>query len=347
MSKIWTPAERIKTAFHLGKPDEIPTFELEFQLSEEFYGSSLHDDRLNLENRSKYSSAELERFAIELADKFARVFGDKSANDMDAWVRSGDPEKDARPGLDYGIVAMHTGYNGGWNDPTDPITRLLWKRVRENFEGKRLLGCHADGTFQITEGEDICEFAYRTVDDPEGLLEEAQQKATAAIEHNKRQREAGMDVALLCHDYCFNQGPFVSPAMFDELITPYLAQICKAAREDGMLVVKHTDGNIMPILNSLVQAGPHALHSLDPMAGVDIREVKRLVGDKVALCGNVHCAALQTGTDQQVRESAEYCLKYGGEGGGYVFATSNVPFKGMPPERYQMILDIWKQHRKY
>jgi spermidine/putrescine transport system substrate-binding protein len=48
-----------------------------------------------------------------------------------------------------------------------------------------------------------------------------------------------------------------------------------------------------------------------------------------------------------VRESAEYCLKYGGEGGGYIFATSNVPFKGMPPERYAMILDIWKEHRKY
>ena len=135
--------------------------------------------------------------------------------------------------------------------------------------------------------------------------------------------------------------------MFDEFIAPFLAKICKAGREDGMYMIKHTDGNIMPILDSLVAAGPHALHSIDPMAGVDIREVKRLYGDRVALCGNVHCAALQTGTDEEVRESAEYCLKYGGEGGGYIFATSNVPFKGMPPERYAMILDIWKEHRKY
>ena len=135
--------------------------------------------------------------------------------------------------------------------------------------------------------------------------------------------------------------------MFDEFITPFLSMICKAGREDGQYVIKHTDGNIMPILNSLVEAGPHALHSIDPMAGVDIREVKRLVGHKVALCGNVHGAALQTGTDEEVIESAEYCLKYGGEGGGYIFATSNVPFEGMPPERYQLILDIWKKHRKY
>ena len=112
-------------------------------------------------------------------------------------------------------------------------------------------------------------------------------------------------------------------------------------------MIKHTDGNIMPIIDQLVEARPHALHSIDPMAGVDIREVKRLYGDRVALCGNVHCAALQTGSDEEVRASAEYCLKYGGENGGYIFATSNIPFKGMPPERYFMILDIWRSMRRY
>lgn len=191
------------------------------------------------------------------------------------------------------------------------------------------------------------DFAYRTADDPEGLLAEAQQMASRAIEANKRQKEAGLDVALLCSDYCYNSGPFLSPAMFDEFITPFLAQICKAGREDGLYLIKHTDGNIMPIIESMIAAGPHALHSIDPMAGVDIREVKRLYGDKVALCGNVHCAAMQTGTEQDVRDSAEYCLKYGGAGGGYIFATSNVPFKGMPPERYQLVLDIWKEMRRY
>ena len=38
MTKIMTPAERAICALNLGQPDEIPTFELEFQLSEEFFG---------------------------------------------------------------------------------------------------------------------------------------------------------------------------------------------------------------------------------------------------------------------------------------------------------------------
>ena len=83
------------------------------------------------------------------------------------------------------------------------------------------------------------------------------------------------------------------------------------------------------------------------MAGVDIRAVKQEYGDKVALCGNVHCAAMQTGTEQDVIASAEYCLKYAKPGGGYVYCTSNVPFRGLPLERYMICLEEWKKARDY
>ena len=46
-------------------------------------------------------------------------------------------------------------------------------------------------------------------------------------------------------------------------------------------------------------------------------------------------------------DSAEYCPTSGKPGGGSLFCTSNVPFKGMPPERYKLILDVWKRMRDY
>jgi len=83
------------------------------------------------------------------------------------------------------------------------------------------------------------------------------------------------------------------------------------------------------------------------MAGVDIKEVKRITAGKVALCGNVHCAHMQTGTEQQVIDSCEYCLTHGKPGGGYIYTTSNIPFRGLPLERYLLVLDIWKKYRNY
>jgi uroporphyrinogen decarboxylase len=129
--------------------------------------------------------------------------------------------------------------------------------------------------------------------------------------------------------------------MLAEYVTPYLTQLVAGIRAAGGYACKHTDGNIMPILNQLVDSGIHALHSLDPMAGVDIAEVKRLYGDRICLFGNVNCATVQAGTAEGIEASARYCLEHGGvASGGYVFTTSNCIFKGVPLENYLTMLRV-------
>ena len=135
--------------------------------------------------------------------------------------------------------------------------------------------------------------------------------------------------------------------MFSEFVTPYLKRCVAEFRRRGAYVIKHTDGNIMPILDDLIEAAPHALHSLDPMAGVDIRLVKERTAGRLALCGNVHCAMMQTGTPAQIRQSAEYCMTWGKPGGGYVFCTSNSVFRGMPLANYDLIQEVWRAGRDY
>ncbi len=210
-----------------------------------------------------------------------------------------------------------------------------------------LLCGEADGTMSIPDGDTMVELSTELFEDPEGLHARLRRDAEAAKEAGVRQIDAGAEMLTMCADYCFNKGPFLSPPMFAEFVTPYLADIIDSHRRHGAYVVKHTDGDIMPILDQLVECRPHGLHSLDPQGGVDIAEVKRLVGDKVCLCGNVNCALLQTGTDEEVEASARYALEHGMPGGGYIYCTSNVAFKGMALERYLMILDIRKRYGRY
>ncbi len=112
-------------------------------------------------------------------------------------------------------------------------------------------------------------------------------------------------------------------------------------------VIKHTDGNIMPILDQLAQTKPHALHSLDPQGGVDIAEVKRRCGDRLCLIGNVNCGALDTGTDKDVIASCRYALKHGMPGGGDIFSTSNCIYTGMRLSRYELMLKVWREEGNY
>ena len=322
-----THRERAFAALSGRIPDHVPTFELEFQLAEEFFGKPLLPEALRPENLPSLSAAGKDRLLHEMAEYTVWVYDQ----------------------LDYSILPLHSvGDFGRLEDRPDfPEEFKTFVQYVREAAGDKPLAFHGDGTFSIPDGNGMYDFAYRTADDPEGLCQEADRMARNAIERNRRLRDLGVDVLLLCSDYCYNSGPFLSPSMFSRFIAPYLHRILYEARRNGQYTIKHTDGNIMPILDQLVDCEPHALHSLDPMAGVDIREVKRLVGDRVALCGNVHCAALQTGTEQDVIDSAEYCLTYGKPGGGYIFCTSNVPFKGMPPERYKLILDVWKRMRDY
>jgi len=205
-----------------------------------------------------------------------------------------------------------------------------------------------DPTYSIPNGENMIEFSARMIERPQEMKDHAQRQTDAAVERARAYKASGVvDGFCMCADYCFNDMPFFSPAMFDDFIVPYLTESIAAYREMGLYAIKHTDGNIMPILDQLVTARPHALHSIDPQGGVDIAEVKRLVGDKVCLIGNVSCAMLDTGTDEECIESARYALQSGMPGGGYVFSTSNCIYTGMALDRYELILDVWRREGNY
>ena len=220
--------------------------------------------------------------------------------------------------------------------------------VRDMTGDRYFLLHHGDPTFSLPSGGDMEAFCYRLADEPAKVKEEAAARVRDCLAAAERLRaHGGFDGFAMCADYALNTGPFLSPAQFAEFVTPYLVEVIRGYREMGFYAIKHTDGNIMPILDHLLEARPHALHSLDPQGGVDIAEVKRLAGGKVALCGNVNCALMDTGTDEEVIASARYALSHGMPGGGYVFSTSNCVYTGMRLSRYELILDVWRRHGNY
>ena len=217
--------------------------------------------------------------------------------------------------------------------------------VREIAGDTYMLSAFADGTFGIPGGSNMMEHVVWLRDSEEEALESAQRNIDADAEHIRTATAAGAEVIFMCADYCFNDGPFLSPRMFAKFVTPFLKQQADNIHACGAFSVKHTDGDIMPILDQLVDSGVDALHSLDPMAGVDIAEVKRLYGDRIALIGNVNCAWVQAGTREQIEQSARYCLEHGGaRQGGYVYATSNCIFAGVPLENYEWMLNVREKY---
>lgn len=314
-----TPRERFITALER-RPltGRVPHFELVFFLTMETFGK-VHPYHRNYEQW------------LQMEEKERQLHRDDMAN---LYIATAER-------FEHDAIFLHP------NPDTVEETIHTIDLVREKSGDKYFLTRHGDATFAIP-GEDIVEFVDCLYDEPDEVKQEAQQRVDLALERAEEIRKhGGLDGFTLCSDYCFNNGPFLSPAMFSEFVTPYLKQLVQGYKELGFYVIKHTDGNIMPIIEDLLAAEPDALHSLDPQAGIDIAEIKREYGDKVCLIGNVNCSLMDTGTEEEVIESARYALKHGMPGGGYIFSTSNCIYTGMPLERYELILDIWRAEGNY
>jgi uroporphyrinogen decarboxylase len=232
-------------------------------------------------------------------------------------------------------------------DSAEETCRLI-DLIRQRSGDRFFLMRHGDATFSVPSGAEMEQFIYRLADEPDAMKDEAARAVDHALALGEQlRRHGGLDGLALCSDYCFNTGPFLRPAQFAEFVAPYLKRLVQGYREQGLYVIKHTDGNILPILDQLLDAGPHALHSLDPQGGVDMADVKQRCGRQVCLIGNVNCGMLDTGTDEEVIASARYALRHGMPDGGYIFSTSNCIYTGMRLARYELMLDVWRREGNY
>ena len=315
-----TPRTRFITALER-KPltGLVPHFELVFFLTLEAFGK-VHPSHRNYGQWFQMTGKERQLHRMDMA----RLFIDTAER------------------YEHSAIFLHP--NPG---TLEEIQRLI-DCVRDISGDTYFLMIHGDATYGIPSGSDMMGFIERIADEPEQMKQTADRRVNEALEKAEAlARHGGLDGFALCADYCFNTGPFLSPSMFSEYVTPYLERLTKGYRDLGFYVIKHTDGNIMPILDQLVQTEPHALHSLDPQGDIDLAEVKRSVGNRVCLIGNVHCGFLQTGTNEEVVTNVRDTLRAGMPGGGYIFSTSNCVYTGLPLERYELMLDIWREEGMY
>ena len=134
--------------------------------------------------------------------------------------------------------------------------------------------------------------------------------------------DAGADFIISGGDYCEEKGPMVPVEFFDDVIFPSLRKQVDAAHRHGLKLVKHTDGNINPILKGLASI-VDGLHSLDPTAKVDIGEVKQQYGKTLVLIGNVAVDSLAKKSEKEVAGETEMCIKKASPGGGHILSSSN------------------------
>lgn len=114
-----------------------------------------------------------------------------------------------------------------------------------------------------------------------------------------------------------NAGPMVSPRTFERVFLPLMADMVSAYKRAGArFVVFHSDGNILPLIDMLVEAGVDAIQPIEPKAGMDILSLHERYGDRLALIGGLDNAfALPSGDRDAIAAGVRRALAAGTEGG--------------------------------
>jgi len=158
----------------------------------------------------------------------------------------------------------------------------------------------------------------------------------------------GAKIVYTGDDFAGDAGPLMSPEHFRELFYPGLCRVIGGFKALGLKVIKHTDGMIWPLMDMILDSGIDCLDPIDPVAGMDLAEVKSKLGSRVALKGNVDCAHLMTlGSAEDVAQATREALRIGMPGGGFILSSSNSIHSAVKPQNYLAMLETLKECGRY
>ena len=161
-------------------------------------------------------------------------------------------------------------------------------------------------------------------------------------------KKRGIEIIGIGDDLADNKAPFVSPEMFRGFLYPEFKRVVQGYKKLGFYVIKHSDGNLNPILDMLVDAGIDCLDPIDPLGSMDIEYIRKAYGGRIARKGNVDCVhTLVDGSPEKVEEEVRDCIRRGSPGGGHIISSSNSLHAGIDPSLYKVMLDTVREYGHY
>ena len=146
------------------------------------------------------------------------------------------------------------------------------------------------------------------------------------IEHAiKGARETGVQGVWVAS----GRGALVSPKLFDRFVWPYIAKAVDALVEADLMPVLHWDQDWTLHLARLREL-PAKRCVLNPDSMTDAREFKRLVGDRMAMMGDVPASLFATGTPEDVQGYVRGLVRLFGSTGLLLCPGCEAPIDAKP-----------------
>lgn len=325
---IMTSKERVMCALAGEKPDRVPFCEghIAANIAREVAGVD--------HNLEEWEISALFQRDVVVPILFPPYFAEMKLLDED----------DDQPTVAHGLLRTRADLEKMvFPDPNDPA---LYENVKKVLANKGDFACAAaikQGVASTLVSMGMDAFSYALVDDPGFIVEVLNRYVDWQISVTENLIHLGVDFLWCYDDIAFRSGPLCSPQVFRKYLLPAFQR-----HSETMTIpwVFHSDGNLMPIIEDILDLGPAAIHPLEP-GPMDLAEVKEKIGKKVCLIGNVSVDRLSRGTPEEIDEIVKKCIQIAGPGGGYMVSSSNSVPRYALSENARAMADAVQKYGSY
>lgn len=106
-------------------------------------------------------------------------------------------------------------------------------------------------------------------------------------------------------DMGFKGRPFMSPAMYKEIVQPGHVKTIQYVKSLGLPVIMHSCGYVEPLVPGMIEAGIDCLQVIEVKAGMDLVRLYRNFGDRLSFMGGIDVRVLYTNDKRQIDTELE------------------------------------------
>jgi uroporphyrinogen-III decarboxylase len=152
-----------------------------------------------------------------------------------------------------------------------------------------------------------------------------------------------IDQISVHEDLAGKSGPLPGPSQVKEYLKPYFSTIWDLASSRGTKIFSmDTDGNVDTLIDILIQSGINLLLPCEPCAGMDIVELRKKYGNKIAFKGGIDKFVLRQ-TKEKIKKELEYKMQPLMQKGGIAFGLDHRILDGTPLENYRYYVDLGRE----
>jgi uroporphyrinogen-III decarboxylase len=199
----------------------------------------------------------------------------------------------------------------------------------------RILGSERVMYWMGEHPDEIARFVERIHEFSLGLVK-AQIKAAAGR----------LDGMVIWGDVAYKKGMLFSPAYWRQHFKPVVKSLVDECHRHGLMVIYHGCGNVNRVFEDFIETGIDAYNPLEAKAGLDVVDLRRRFGHRVAFCGNMDVMLWAAGSKDELKAAVLRKLN-AAKGGGYLFQSDHSVPSNVSAESYEYVVNLVREYGRY